>query len=738
MPNDTTFAKTPDGSRFWLGECIRWLLLIGVGFWLFHPFMNGRQIGTGDAVWYHNMLADFVIQWRAGIFPVFVGQTDYAFNGAVYPLRVAPLYQHLAGVIDLLTGRHWSFYALQHATVVVCGFAGLGVSYFTLARLAPTHRWTACGLAVLYVTCPGVLGTVCTQDLYMTWMTVPFLPIVTYFVVRSFEKDTLGAPIGLGAGLAPLWLGHAPVALWMTAIVAVTQVSRLLFVNRTGTAWLRAGAGGLAFVALAGYVFVSIASLKVPGVESVVSSGLAESQRITDAIHQVFPAILLPVSDHARQLSDLQLGYAWWLVMAAGVVVASRPGAGWLLRLLVAASAGMLFLLLPVGGISDWIWLHLPGAVLRITYYWPMHRFYVILSALLAAVGQLSLASLPPAPFSPPRAPRPLPPPPFSLLASACSLLLLLACVWSLWESRQFVAAVQERTASAEITARSERPENRLLMLHSYGFLPDIPSYFSNGVMDYRAESRLLDPQTQQPLKSDEPSASAWQLLHGQVDANPGIVRLDPPLRLEPGKRYELFFRFRDGLDYTGILQLSGPTFFREYQLPESGQPLAFGAKPGNSHSIPLWTTSNAPESVKLRFIPTAPGAKPADYLDFGDVALREIKDPPVTVTSLMPYRATIRTPRSAWLETSRVFVPGYVGVVDGRPSVVRRSAAGMATLPLEPNAHNVELHYEAPMPVRITYWFAILCWWALAFAAAWLLRGRTRTSGPSSLLPKA
>jgi hypothetical protein len=91
------------------------------------------------------MLADFVTQLRAGVFPVFIGQTDYAFNGAVYPLRVAPFYQHLAGVLDLLTGRQLGIFALQHLCVLVVGYAGIFSSYLALNALAPGQRWSAAG-----------------------------------------------------------------------------------------------------------------------------------------------------------------------------------------------------------------------------------------------------------------------------------------------------------------------------------------------------------------------------------------------------------------------------------------------------------------------------------------------------------------------------------------------------------------------------------------------------------------
>ena len=69
------------------------------------PSRRARLYGAGDALWYANMLADYVTQLRAGDVPDLCGQTEFAFNGAVYPLRVAPMYQHLGGLLDLLTGR---------------------------------------------------------------------------------------------------------------------------------------------------------------------------------------------------------------------------------------------------------------------------------------------------------------------------------------------------------------------------------------------------------------------------------------------------------------------------------------------------------------------------------------------------------------------------------------------------------------------------------------------------------
>jgi len=119
-------------------ELLRCALLIAVALLLAQPYFSPRLIGTGDALWYHHLLADAVTQFRAGVFPVFVGQSDFSFNGAVYPLRAAPYYQYFAGGLDLVTGRSLGFFALQHLTAIISFVAGIFAAYYSLVWVAPT------------------------------------------------------------------------------------------------------------------------------------------------------------------------------------------------------------------------------------------------------------------------------------------------------------------------------------------------------------------------------------------------------------------------------------------------------------------------------------------------------------------------------------------------------------------------------------------------------------------------
>lgn len=726
----TSSIPSPEAkTRFWGQEAARLLLLVTVATWLLHPFATTNQVGAGDALWYANMLADFVLQLRAGVFPVFVGQTEFAFNGAVYPLRVAPLYQHLAGLLDLLTGRQLGFFALQHLCVLVMGYAGIFSCYFCLIQINRSHRWNAAALAILYLSCPGLLGTIYTQDQYMTWMTLPFVPLALLGLVRTFTADSLAAHATQAAALAALWLAHAPVALWLTLIVAALQLLRLLCLHRDKTSWLRSLAGGAVFIVLGHYPFVSVATIQLPGAASAVAGALPRAELIPQNVRDAFPAAMLPLSDNARALGDLQLGYSLaliWLAAAWILLTRRRPMESvfqpstpkpqlsiqssqlsalnsqfsatysFALSGLLGASAFLLLLLLPFPG-NTWLWAHLPAQLVRITYYWPMQRFYLLLAGLITTGGYLALTTLVPG--------RPQ-------LRLPAAVLLGVACGWTLWESRQFVAAGGERTLSAATTVQNLRPENRLIMNHAYGLFSQLPDSFSHGTVDPFAQSRLrtaLGDLIAEPTST--PPTTTGTLL-GTLDDNPGILKLSPSFRLAPGRRYRLTFAFSDR-PYTGILQVVGRRLFREYALPASGEAAAFGSTPPHPPTLNLWSTDPAGDEITLRFIPTAPGAKPADFAAFATFTLESIapETAPVYTNSLFPFRATVRAPVDAWLETPRMAARGYRATVDGRPAPTRRAPDGLLWVAVPRSEHVVEVAFAPPMMLRFSYWLSLAAW---------------------------
>ena len=55
----------------------------------------------------------------------------------------------------------------------------------------------------------------------------------------------------------------------------------------------------------------------------------------------------------------------------------------------------------------------------------------------------------------------------------------------------------------------------------------------------------------------------------------------------------------------------------------------------------------------------------PANTLGDVTVAAFDPSAAPVEITSLVPLRAIVRTGEAAWVETPRLFVPGYQAYVD-------------------------------------------------------------------------
>jgi hypothetical protein len=565
-------------------------------------------------------------------------------------------------------------------------------------------------LSILYISCPGVLGTIYTQDLYMTWMTLPFAPIAVYGVVRGFQHDDVQAQICLGFGLGSLWLCHAPIAMWLTLVVGGLSVLRLCWLHRTMTSWKRAMVGATLLFLIAQYPFVSVASIHSPGAPSPTQGGLERSELIVASLRETFPATLLPVSSNAQKLSDLQFGYGLWAILLIGLFCSlwlRQRAAQWVLL----SATAVLALLFPIPGFSDWFWVRAaPGIVQKLTYYWPMHRLYLVASELVIFGAQLAFGRL-----TLDRTNR-----------SRCyTAVLLIATAWSLWESRQFVRAGLQRTASPEISAQKSRLENLPLMNHAYGLFDALPAYFSNGVMDPNAEVRLLDAKTMNfATDAVKYRTISTGLLRGSVDANPGILNLSPSFKVEPGKHYRLSFLFGPQKHYHGILQIVGTSFFREYELPLSGEPLSFGSTASAGHDLYLWTTSSAPEDLHFRFISTSSSGVVVDLFTFASFTWSEWqpKSSSVELVNLTPFTANLRLASSAWMETPRMFMPGYEAKLDNRPIAVYRSPQGLAMVSAAEGTARLVVEYLPPLELQLSYWISVLAWIGGMTSMGWLM----------------
>lgn len=659
------------------------------------------------------------MQLRAGIFPVWTTQTEYSFYGSIYPLRLAPYLQHLAGVIDLVTARQLPAYAIANVAMALSLTAGMLVMQACLGRIIPRRPWTAAGLALCYGLCPGVLGLVYSSDLFMSFSTLPFLPVVFLGVVRSFERNDLGPRLLMVGGLAATWLAHPPIGLWCGIVVGATQLVRVWRQSSWRQAWRSDLFGAVTFLLLTGYSFVSVKDL----------GPLASAERHGhySIIKQFFARTWLPL-DTNDGLACLQLGYGLAAMGLVAAVLARGPEQR-MARLLFGCAAGLMILLTPIPFLTEFLWRIIPQFVLDITNIWPMQRLMVLLAvcllfgitAWLAAVSERSWAG------------------------RLLNALLAVALVWGGLEAAKFTRTADRRDFSWAKTEIAFRPENRYMTKSGLGGPPVVPRYFSQGVTDPVLEHRFLAPDNKEiihnavdairpgfgPGSRSGPRRLTRQF-GGEPDADTRILNLTPRFTLAPGKHYLLLLEFLEK-DYTGQLFMDGPGYTRMYWLPAVGKERAFGANAENARWLPLWQTTDRPEEVRLRWLPT--GSAPREsYVPFANYELVEY-DPTkldVVVESWLPYRAAVNAPAQRYLETPRLFFPGYRAVVDGQPAPAERSPDGFVMVRLEPGRHVLELRYVPPWSTQAAYWLGLASWLGFAIFSALTFRRQPAQPGAS------
>jgi hypothetical protein len=175
------------------------------------------------------------------------------------------------------------------------------------------------------------------------------------------------------------------------------------------------------------------------------------------------------------------------------------------------------------------------------------------------------------------------------------------------------------------------------------------------------------------------------------------------------------------GREPAGILQFTGRTLNREYQLPSSGAGRSFGSGPTNSRVIAVQNTDSAPDWVSVRFYPDASAdanRRPPRTLARVAVEPLAAGSHVIVLRSLLPFHATVRSDRPALLETPRVYVPNYRARVNGRIVPVVRSGEGMVGVQVGAGESDVIVDYPGSRLQRVSYCAGLGAWLAFALCA--------------------
>jgi hypothetical protein len=424
------------------------------------------------------------------------------------------------------------------------------------------------------------------------------------------------------------------------------------------------------------------------------------AQRIIETVDKAGWASMRPVKDGGGAIGDFQLGYGLWLVLVAGCLAMLRSSD----RRAAALLAAVVFftaLSVPAPLLNAWLWRSLPGAFSSLTNDWPMQRSYLVVAACTVFLFALSWPAI--GRWAVSRRSRVV------LALAACA-----ALCWSAFQASSFVRRGYGTRMTAAESSRIQRPGNANLTQTAYTYL-ELPRNFTFGTRDPESEMRLIGLDDGRELLSNARAGNTHVVAKGRltrtVRASSQPVELSPKLILEPGKRYRLIFDFT-APRMNAILSLNGETTRRSYLLPRSGAPNGFGMDLGNSNAIPLWTDSKVPESVTVSL--AFPGNPDLGWSEFAGYTLEEVDRPslPLRVERLVPDLAgEVDAPKSCWLETPRMALPGYEGRVDGAPAALGRSGDGTILISVPSGRHHFELRYPGPAVLKAAFAAAAMGW---------------------------
>ena len=778
-------------------EPLRVLLVGAAALGVLLPLFTDRLIGGTDARWYATMLHDFVAQLRVGVFPVFIGQGEFAWNGAVHLFRSAPVYMHVAGAWDFLTLHSLNSAALQHLAILTAGLVGALGFYASAAALLPARRWMAAGFAVLYTTASVWLGVLYWAEAIMTFMGMAAMPAVLYGNARSLISEDGRGYLWLSVGLALVWMCHPPIALLATLLTALLQGGSFMWGGATAARWRGALLGALCFTGFSAYYFVSMSE-----VPRTAGSGRGDMLQMA--------GLILALAGLGNALIS-QRSRSWWWVALFGTSVAGLGRSPWwiwlglscllvmtlslvlkrfrrnvgggeacvilFLTMLVAAAfaqvwignshparnyealsifhsnvAGQFELFRPWLSDLSTLAIYQPGtglwlifAVLAVVFFQRVH-LAVKLFFVAACMPLLGLVGVPWASeflvgFAPESLARivnlplvlRLAPVFVSFLAMGAVVwlhfnapasrdrmrsrsegaFLILAVLWGLLQATPFMKRGWGSTETRTRTEDHFKPENFVLERFCYD-LVQAPAYLSHGRTDPFLQARVLDLQESVIIGPDETArimensgAQRFRLMARDLASNPIWAILAPDITVGPKERLLLRFEFQPNVNYSGFLIWTSNHGYREYHLPDSGLALAFGTEAPNSRIVAVENSRDQPETYHLTYSRQAGNTVGGKDDLFANVIVSRYQPQlaSVRVEELMPvYRAVATLPVAGWIETSRVWLPGYRATLDGKIVELRRSHRGLLMAASEPGLHRLEVRYVG----TTTLWIAL------------------------------
>ncbi|HVW20924.1 MAG TPA: hypothetical protein VHC86_06880 [Opitutaceae bacterium] len=552
----------------------------------------------------------------------------------------------------------------------------------------------------------------------------------------SLPRDALQLA-GLALALAGLGFGILRrrgrwLACWLPAALLLAGTSRPWLVWMGTTAGIAALAAAFARGILRRDPGRRVLEILLPSI--LLGAGLAQAC-LGSARPERNLASLAGLAENASRTADFFLPVLTRLNVPSNY----QPGAGlWALLLVLGLNffrgralapklffaAGLLpvFALVRVPWVSDFLIGYFPGTLAGIVNFPLVLRLVPVLAAFIAMGGVAWLAAEPPGAFG--RAGR--------------ILFLAVAAGWSVSQAQVLVRTARSLVTTAQATNDALRPENLATQHFDYDLLP-IPSYFGEGVVDPRLEFRLRDaagrvlggPDAIARRMEAAGSRRLRLVAHRPPGEGPEWLELEPGLTVGPGEHLLLRFEFAPGHDDTGWLLFESEHGSRGYHLPDAGLAHGFGVAAERSHVIALWNSGKDPEHYRLRMSREGPNDL-GPGMAFAEVVVSTYRDElnPIRLASFDPLRLQVDMPAAGWLETTRVFLPGYAAWLDGRRVPVKDSPEKLAMVAVPAGRHSLELRFRGTPRLWLAAVVSLATWFG------WLRGLARRRAAPDPLGP--
>lgn len=691
------------------------LILLSVILYAYYPFLSDYNIGGIDAQIYQYALHDALIQRAHNIFPVYVGQSEFSYFGISF-MR-APYYLLFAQLLDLLTLHSLNSLYLQHLTVLTSAvFAGCA-SYLLFIKILPNLRWFALLLAILYVTSPGVMGLIYMLDMYFSFMTLPFIPIFIYGLIRSHQKHDLLAYIITGAALSLILMAHPPIAFWCLLICGLFYLIQFIFFRR--------GILGILIIiimlfSLNLWQFISISELELTSdinLDPSYKSGII--QRICRSFEINLRNIFRPLSEQMLDSSFLE-GYSLCIIFLSGVIVAIRSNT-FLLRCFLINVTALFLLIYPIPYINHFLWSLFPVQFLEINL-WPRQRIYLMLIMLACLLASLIVENIQ-STFK------------YSKKSIIILLSILLCCFWNVYQIHYFIDLGDIRTDHKNTWQTSENIYLYALLIYGYKNSIDTGHY---GTFIPQLKSKLLD-KSELPLSNyDNEQVLLQQCLHTKSSEFKNIAifksKITFPLRVEnelvspifnmtlTTKNPHLLACLDTDMNYGSNMEIESIINLKDQTTPS----VSYGHtekesidKNNKEILLPIYNPQQL-STNELTFYFKGRGS-----INNFRLTTYDLNKLPIHVESFTPYKASVETKSdNVYLDMYKSYYRGYQAKVNGKIVPVLQTKRGNIKILLpKKGKYTIELVYIGTILMRISFYISLTAWCVLLiyFMFIWL-----------------